>query len=309
VGVGPATRIVRYILARMRRLRLLLATAILLAGCAAAGSGTTTTAATTVATPTTTTAPAGDLPPCLAGDAEFGRSGVVAAFGDELDDAVQIASIRQEGYDGCERVAVDFLTGDGAPAATLGPTAADFRPEAGIVRITLPGEVTASAIADLTFDGTSIRRAFVVRTRDGDLAVDLHLAAAAVVVVRSMGTRSPAQVFVDVKPDAEGIARTDPPAIGDNVVVLSPGAGPITYPITITGYARTFEGNVVARLIAEDGTVATEESTTAADWLDAWGEFALTLTDGPTGPVVLFVGEDSPEDGHEVGVRLDLEVP
>jgi hypothetical protein len=283
---------------------------MLLAGCAASGTETTTTTTTTVAAPTTTTiAPAGDLPPCLAGDTAFGRSGVVAAFGDDLDDAVQVASIRQESYDGCERVTVGFLTGDGAPAATLGPTDADFRPEAGIVRVTLPEEVTASAIADLTFDATAIRRAFVVRTRDGDLAVDLHLAATAVVVARAMGTRSPAQVLVDVTPDADGIARSNPPAIGDNVVVLSPGAGPITYPITITGYARTFEGTVVARLVTEDGTVATEETTTAADWLDAWGEFALTLTDGPTGPVVLFVGEDSPEDGREVGVRLDLEVP
>jgi hypothetical protein len=293
----------------MRRLRLLLVSAMLLAGCAASVSETTTTTTTTAATTTTTTTPAGNLPPCLAGDAEFGRSGVVAAFGADLDDAVQIASIGHESYDGCERVAVGFLTGDGAPAATLGPTAADFRPEAGIVRITLPEEVTASAIADLTFDGTAIRRAFVVRTRDEDLAVDLHLAATAVVVVRSMGTRSPAQVLVDVKPDAEGIARTAPPAIGDNVVVLSPGPGPITYPITITGYARTFEGTVVARLVDEEGTVVAEETTTAADWLDAWGEFALTLTDGPTGPIVLFVGEDSPEDGHEAGVQIDLEVP
>jgi len=299
-----------YILARMRRLPLLLVPAVLMAACTLTGSEpTTTTSTNATATTTTTSAPAGDLPPCLAGDVAFERSGVVAAFGEDLDDAVQIASVRSGGYDGCERLVVDFLTGDGAPAATLGPTSTDFRPETGIVRITLPEEVTASAIADLTFDGVLIRRAFVVRTRDGHLAIDLHLAAAAVVVVRSMGTRSPAQVIVDVKPDAEGIPREDPPIIGENVVVLSPGPGPITYPITVTGYARTFEGTVVTRLTDEEGTVVSEEVTTATDWLDAWGEFALTLTDGPTGPVGLFVGEDSPEDGHEAGVRIDLEVP
>ncbi len=296
-------------LARMRWLRFALVPAVLLAACVASGSEATTTTSTMAAAATTTTTRAGNLPPCLAGDTEFGQSGVVAAFGNDLDDAVQIASIRREGYEGCERLVVDFLTGDGAPAATLGPTATSFRPEAGIVRITLPAEVTASAIADLTFDGTSIRQAFVVRTREGELAVDVHLAATAVVLVRSMGTRSPAQVIVDIKPDAEGIPRQNAPAVGENVVVLSPGPGPITYPIAVQGYARTFEGTVVARLTGGDGVTAVEEVTTATDWLDVWGEFALTLTDGPTGPIGLFVGEDSPEDGREVGVRLDLEVP
>jgi hypothetical protein len=203
---------------------------------------------------------------------------------------------------------VDFLTAGGAPAATLGPTSTDFRPEAGIVRITLPAAVSASAIADTTIDGTAIRRAFVVRTRDGNLAVDVHLAAGAVVAVRSTETRSPAQVIVDVKPDAAGIPRVDAPAVAENVVVLSPGPGPITYPITVTGYARTFEANVVARIRGSDG-VGAEEVTTATDWLAAWGEFAVTITDGPTGEVTLFVGEDSAEDGTEIGVRLDLNVP
>ncbi len=298
-----------YILARMRSIRSILVLAVLLTACTAQGATTTTAATTTTTTAAaTTTTPPADLPICLAGDLEFDSSGVVAAFGEDLHDAVQIASIRHESHEGCERLVVGFLTGDGAPAAILGPTATDFRPETGIVRITLPEAISASAIVDTTLDGAAIRQAFVVRTRDGNLAIDIHLAPEATVAVRSEGAQSPAQVIVDVKPDPDGIARLVTPAVADNIVVLSPGSGPITYPITVTGYARTFEATVVARLWGSEG-IGAEQITTAADSLDVWGEFALTITDGPTGTVTLFVGEDSAQDGTEVGVRLGLEVP
>jgi hypothetical protein len=48
--------------------------------------------------------------------------------------------------------------------------------------------------------------------------------------------------------------------------------------------------------------------TTAADYLVTWGEFRLTLPDGPKGPLELQVGEGDAETGRWVGLSVELEV-
>jgi hypothetical protein len=88
-------------------------------------------------------------------------------------------------------------------------------------------------------------------------------------------------------------------------VVLEPRPGPASYPLTITGYARTFEANVVARL-EQGGEEVLETFTTATAWVDAWGHFSFTIDDGPTGPVRLHVGEYEARDGAWEGVVVEL---
>jgi len=51
-----------------------------------------------------------------------------------------------------------------------------------------------------------------------------------------------------------------------------------------------------------------EEVTSAADYLVTWGEYRFEVPGGPTGNVEVFVGEDSPEDGHERGAHFNLEM-
>jgi hypothetical protein len=115
---------------------------------------------------------------------------------------------------------------------------------------------------------------------------------------------------VDVQPG--GGPFPGPAAAEDGVVVLEPRIQPhepptFAYPLVITGYARTFEANVIARL-RTNSDVEAETFTTAAAWAEAWGEFVLEVVDGPAGAVELFVGELSARDGTEQGVRLDIQV-
>jgi hypothetical protein len=96
-----------------------------------------------------------------------------------------------------------------------------------------------------------------------------------------------------------------PATTGGAVVVLSPPPGETSYPLTVSGYARTFEATVVARILV-DGTARAEATATATDWIDAWGSFSITIPDGPAGAVGLFVGGDSPRDGAPEGVTIPL---
>jgi hypothetical protein len=94
---------------------------------------------------------------------------------------------------------------------------------------------------------------------------------------------------------------------GDRVVVLEPRPGAASYPLAVTGYARTFEANVVVRL-EQDGQEVYDDFTTATAWADAWGYFSFTIDQGPSGPVVLHVGEHSARDGTWEGVAIELEM-
>src|SRR5690606_30879585 len=122
--------------------------------------------------------------------------------------------------------------------------------------------------------------------------VDVHLAAAAEAAVTTLD--SPARIVIDLRPG--GPALPAPATRSTRVVVLRPRPGDATYPLTVTGYARTFEANVVVRLEYE-GQDVHDDFTTATAWIDAWGHFSFTIPSGPTGEVTLHVGEHSARDG------------
>lgn len=298
----------------MRALRHLAAVALLAAGCTSSSSpaGSTTSssppasAPTTSVTSTTTTTSAPVEPSvCLAGETEFVTEGLVATLGEEAGDAAAIGSIRWEGHAGCERLVIDLLTAAGAPALRLGEASVGFRAELGVVRVEVP--VRTTAVADSTIESDIVDRVYVVRTDDGDLAVDIHLATDDAVAVRSLELDAPTRVVVDLAPSDAGMGRIAAPRVTPSLVLLSPLGGPAEYPLEVMGYARTFEANVVAEL-SQQGEIVASTFTTAADWTEAWGEFAIIVDSGPAGESSLFVGEYDARDGSPAGAFIQLDM-
>jgi hypothetical protein len=108
------------------------------------------------------------------------------------------------------------------------------------------------------------------------------------------------RVVIDLKPAEQAQAEEG------LVVVLEPRPHSVhTYPLTVRGYARTFEANVIAR-VRVDGRLEVETFTTAASWAETWGQFEITIEDGPLGEIELFLGEDPARGGPEEGVYIDL---
>ncbi len=288
---------------------------LVVTSCGDAGSVTTTEPPPTSST-TTSVVPTTRVPPttvgdsvCLSGDTPFVGEGTVARLGDGAGDAEQLAALRWAAHPGCERVVIDLLAAGAAPASAVGDASVAILDGTGVIRVSLPQAVRSTGIADSLLEGDLAQRAYVVRMEDGTLVVDVHTATSVPVRVRAFTVDAPARIVVDLAPaPAGGATVATPPLVGPNVVVLSPLEGEIGYPVRVTGYARTFEANVIVRMLVE-GVVAAETFTTAADWLDAWGSFSVDLASGPTGPVQLFVGEDDARDGAPRGVSVDVMVP
>ena len=165
-------------------------------------------------------------------------------------------------------------------------------------------DVGMTSITDQLAETGLVERVFVPRSADGTLFVDLHLSAPALATVTT--TSSPAQVVISLEPG--GSAYAGGPAVADNVVVVSPVEGPVTSPVTVTGYSRNFEANTIARIV-QGSSVLAEGFTTAADWSETWGEFDLTLEPSADGPADLFVGEQSAQDGSDRGVVIPIDLP
>jgi hypothetical protein len=241
---------------------------------------------------------------CLEG-APFVASGDILVDSPEGDPASALEGIRWEAHEGCERVVFD-LSGPGTGgSASPGRIRAEYLREIGVVRIRLEDitEVERDA-ADRQMDGDLARAAYVVRSPEGRwLFADIHLATAAEVHVSTLA--DPARVVVDLRQGGEPLPAD--PAYHDHVVVLQPREGVATYPLTLRGYARTFEANVVARL-ERDGQTVEETFTTSTGWVDAWGYYEMTIDDGPQGPMVLHVGEYSAKDGTWSGATVHIEM-
>ena len=240
-------------------------------------------------------------PVCLQGG-PFVADGRIPLASTTAGAAARIDTMRWETHNGCARFVVDFASEEGRPVATIGGVTAEFMRNLGVVRVELPDiSGVDPGATDSRFDGLA-RAAYAVNSPDGTgMFVDLHLDAPAEAHVAVL--ENPARVAIDLRPGGPSL---QPPAVaGRRVVVMEPRTGEESYPLTIQGYARTFEANVVARL-EQDGRDADEMFTTATGWVDAWGHFSMTFDEGPTGDVVLHVGEYSARDGAWEGVAVDL---
>ncbi|MEX2570873.1 MAG: Gmad2 immunoglobulin-like domain-containing protein [Gemmatimonadota bacterium] len=241
---------------------------------------------------------------CLRGE-PFVATGPFEVDGAGEGDADELRALRWQRHEGCERVVIDLVGEDGSNAYGPGQVMAEVLRDLGVVRVSLLDvrQVDANA-TEASFGGDLARTAYSVWSPDGRWTyVDVHLADAAEARVTTLP--EPARVVVDLRPG--GSAVPPPAPSGDRVVVLEPRPGPASYPLTVTGYARTFEANVVAR-IEQDGEEVFDDFTTATAWADAWGHYTFEIPDGPSGGVVLHVGEHSARDGAWQGVAVDLEM-
>lgn len=92
----------------------------------------------------------------------------------------------------------------------------------------------------------------------------------------------------------------------DGIVLLEPVGTSDSYPLDVTGYARTFEGHVAAKLLRGD-TVLADTFTTAGGGIETWGEFRMRFESGPRGALRLFVsGEDQEESPRARGLEVPL---
>lgn len=285
--------------ADMRSLATSIALLVLTSACTVSvgeSDGTTTTLeAPTTSTSTETPAEIDPVPdelasPCRQGDHPFSTSGVISAFGGAGGDAAQVSGIRTGLYPGCERVVIDLLTADGAPAGSVGLVGVEYDDAAGVVRINLPPTIRRTAVADLRLDGELVNRAFVVQTRAGPLALDIHAVAGTAVALRAFEVTEPSRIVVDfqrdpVAPIAVGAAT------GPDIVVTTPIAGSGGVPLVVTGYGR--EQLVEARLhedrAGEPLAIVTADTARSTE---AWREFSLTFEDPPRGTAELYVGTD-----------------
>lgn len=255
---------------------------------------------TTNPEPTSTTVAPASVPDCLAGALPFAAQGIAAALDSPRPDATTIGGIRWQGEEACERIVIEFLADGGSPATRLGPVGVTVAPDSGIVRISLPEEVEASAIGDSVITGSLVDRIYVVEGIEDGLVVDVHLAARA--AARAFTTSSPSRLVVDLRPISDDPLASAPDA-GDGVVVASPLPGPGLYPVQVVGYAAPGVGAVSVTL-SDGGGVAVSRSVSTATEQYVWRAFSMTISDGPSGTVELRVVADGADDG--VVVELDL---
>jgi hypothetical protein len=241
--------------------------------------------------------------PCLAGEQPFAIDGALATglADNQEGDAQSVVDLRWSEYPGCEQLVVELATAGGAPATETGGVRAELLRDRGIVRLRLSDRVTTTFVADRVVERTLVDRVYVVRSGEGDFYVDIHLASA--VSARASVSSSPAEIIVDLQPGGPPLEQH--PLVADTVVVITETSGRAEYPVIIEGYARTFEATVVLRA-RQGGRLEIQETASAADYLTTWGEYRFSVATGPNGNVEFFIGEDSPEDGRELGVFFNL---
>jgi hypothetical protein len=260
----------------------------MVAGCTALPSGSTETSTlpSTSSTTSSTTMPTTTAPSC---EGEFSERGELLTFHVE-GDANRISALHTDQDGACEQFVIGFTTQAGAPATSVGNVDVEFLRDIGVIRIALPN-IAHTSITDGVFESPLVDRAYVVRAQDGSLYVDAHLSAPA--MARAEIVQSPARVVVQLEPGGEELPAPAPRS--DLVVLLAPREAEVSYPLTVSGYARTFEANVVVRIL-QGGSIVAERVTTATDYLEAWGEFSSVFESGPVGQVQLVVGEDGDQE-------------
>jgi hypothetical protein len=282
----------------MRSLALVSVALIVACGSLPAQTTTTIPPTTTTSTAITSTVPA--VVGCPV-DAAFVDRGVVTRMDQPTSDTNSLGLISWHVDEGCERFGIDFETTEGAPATTPPTVVVEFLESRQILRVWT--DVDTSVVTDQLVETPLVDRLFVVRALDGGMFVDFHLAAPA--QTRVAISNSPARLSLDLQTGLESF--TTRALVSDRVVVVAPADGAeAATTVDVAGYARTFEANVLIIATAA-GEVVVETNVTAADWIEAWGEFGASIQ-APIGEASLFVGEESPEDGRLTGVTINLTV-
>lgn len=266
---------------------------------------------------TSTTAPTTTLPPSPSTTSEattttmgqlacpqeedFIGTGQIDRITQPSSDSRTLGLVSRQVEGQCERFGFDFDTAGDAPATTPPSMTARFLEGSRVIRISM--DIDRTVITDQLIETRLVDRLYVVKGLDGTMFVDLHLREKAVAKVTV--TNSPARLTLELAPGVGDIGPA--PLFSDRTVLITPpGDGEVGSEVEVTGYARNAEANVM--IVATAGNdVVLETSTTAADWLETWGEFEEEIS-LPSGTVNLFVGEASPADGSLQGVTVGLTV-
>lgn len=276
----------------------LVSLALIVSACAAPTGQTTTTSVTQTRPPPAPTTTQPLVEGCEAGG-QFVEGGVIDEFGNTGSDSTTIGPIRWQAEESCETFEIGFQTAEGAPATTPPSVTAEFVADIGVLRLST--SATGTVVTDQLVETRLVDRLYVVRSLEGGMFVDLHLRGPA--QARLELESSPARLVLRLQPGIVGHAAM--PTRSDRVVLISPTEGAeVPTMVQIAGYGRTFESNVL--LIATQGdAVVDQESITASDSVETWGEFSGELSVVP-GAIELFVGEQSADSGRFEGVTIDL---
>ncbi len=216
-------------------------------------------------------------------------------------DADMIGLISWTAEEACETFSFSFETSEGAPATTPPNVSVAYVDDAPIIRVSLDTDETV--ITDQLVETPMVDRLYVVKAIDGGMFIDIHLAAPA--QARVTVESSPARLILDLQPGI--VDYPTRAALSALTVVVSPSdISTGSSPVSIRGYARTFESNVLL-IATAGGEVVAEDFTTAADSESTWGEFRTNIV-LPPGEVSLFVGEEDQEHGGLEGVTISLTV-
>ena len=219
---------------------------------------------------------------CLTGSEPFSADGGIGAFPASGADAALIARIHWQKFAACERLEIELGTAGGAPALESPAIAGFFIRSAGVLRVTLGSRVESSHVSDQVIDSKLIDRVFVVRSLDGTVFVDIHLAAPA--LARVSAGRGPGRALVDLRPG--GGAYSTPALATPAVVVVEPAGGVVSYPFSVGGYVRGAISLIEATLTNGAGDTASASGPPAGD-PDLWRSFVVLFPNGPPGSVVL----------------------
>jgi hypothetical protein len=210
---------------------------------------------------------------------------------------VRIGAIAHQRQDSSEVVVLRFDGATGASACPA-PTGVLLSRERRVVRLLFDTPaVEGTTWTDTVFTtGVLVTRACVLRTLEGRVAVDLHLGAA--VLARAAVGGPDSALVVALQPGGDPLPPPTP--FADRVVLLRPRDGDTDAILRIEGYARTFEATVQ---VQARGRVAADTFTTAADYLDMWGEFGFEWP-AAAGADTVRVGEYDMESGAWHGVAV-----
>lgn len=230
---------------------------------------------------------------CAEGDVPFtseGQMDIGVLEGDRApavdSDSATLSTLTWESDGTCDRLRISFTTADGAPAVSPPAARGTFNREAGVLRVELGASVARTSWSTYRIDTPIVDIAYVVRRLEGNLMVDVHLAAPA--FARMTTDSGPASLVLDVQRGGEPYPTV--PVVGSDAIVVSPTGGVKPYPVTVDGYIQTDQGSLPGLIAGTDGTRAGTTSAINTDPV-AWEAFVMVFPTGPTGTVVATVGD------------------
>ena len=205
-------------------------------------------------------------------------AGEVDSYSPGGSDSALLAGIEWQVWEECERFLFSMASMEGAPTLVPPPVVLVSFPDQGVVRLNMGPDIETSAVAHQLVESDLVERLYVVKSPEGGLTVDLHLAEP--VAARLIPGSGPATLTVDLRPG--GAPLSHPPLITPRVVVFLPVEDESQYPFTVSGYLQPGIEESVAILTGVGGVTA-ESRFPLAGADDVWSSFVAVFLEGPQG--------------------------